>query len=204
MDRVRRACGRARGSGRAGGRGFSLTELLLALALALPLCGLMLQALLAEGRNGERLVRLLRERALQRRILELVRADLRQADGVLTGADAAQAPACPLAGRRAVLRLRTAQGAITYSEGAAPSPIWRGRVLVRCGPAYGLHGEPSGGEAQSRVVIDALPALQGFTAEPQGPALLQLTLRQSFAEDPARVQRIETRLLAALPPEGAP
>jgi len=41
--------------------------------------------------------------------------------------------------------------------GPAPSAIWRGRVLMRCGPAYGLDGRLSAGSApQNRVVIDGL------------------------------------------------
>ncbi len=45
---------------------------------------------------------------------------------------------------------------ITYSIGTAPSAIWRGKGLMRCGPAYGLAGELSSGAAQNRVVLDGL------------------------------------------------
>ena len=62
--------------------GFSLVELMLSLSLGLALSGVMLQGLMAEGQNGARFSRLLRERAAQRRTLELVKPDL------------AQAPAC--------------------------------------------------------------------------------------------------------------
>ena len=67
--------------------GFSLVELLLALALGMGLLGVILQALLAEGRNSDQLVRLLRERAFQRRSLDLVASDLRQATGISTSPD---------------------------------------------------------------------------------------------------------------------
>jgi hypothetical protein len=64
-----------------------------------------------------------------------------------------------LAGRSPVLHVSTASGAITYSVGAAPSAIWRGQVLMRCGPAYGLDGElTTGTQALNRVVIDGLAA----------------------------------------------
>ena len=135
---------------------FTLLELLLALSLGLLLCGVIVQGLLAEGRNSQRFGRHLRERQSQWRSLELVRHDVRQS----TTAEAGQGDGtatCGLAGRTAVLQLQAAQGRITYSVGAAPSAIWRGRVLMRCGPAFGLHGELSSGDAQSRVVIDGLP-----------------------------------------------
>ncbi len=53
-----------------------------------------------------------------------------------------------LAGRR--------RGALPY--GPAPSAIWRGAVLMRCCPAYGLDGDWSEGSPVARVLIDALPA----------------------------------------------
>ncbi|WP_398336678.1 prepilin-type cleavage/methylation domain-containing protein [Vulcanococcus sp.] len=138
--------------------GFSLLELLLALGLGLVLSGLMLQALIDEGQNGQRLARLLRERAVQRRALALVKAEVALATAV-SATPQLEAHACSLAGRQPVLHLSTAAGAITYSVGAAPSAIWRGQVLMRCGPAYGLHGQLSAaGPPQNRVVIDGLAA----------------------------------------------
>ena len=136
--------------------GFSLLELLLALALGLVLSGLMLQGLIDEGQNGQRLARLLRERAVQRRALALVKAEVAMATAV-SETPQLEAHACSLAGRQPVLHLSTAAGAITYSVGAAPSAIWRGQVLMRCGPAYGLNGQLSAaGPPQNRVVIDGL------------------------------------------------
>jgi hypothetical protein len=136
--------------------GFSLLELLLALALGLVLSGLMLQGLIDEGHNGQRLARLLRERAVQRRALALVKAEVALATAV-SATPQLETHGCSLAGRQPVLHLSTAAGAITYSVGAAPSAIWRGQVLMRCGPAYGLNGQLSAeGPAQNRVVIDGL------------------------------------------------
>jgi hypothetical protein len=79
-----------------------------------------------------------------------------------------------------VLHLATAAGPITYSLGNPAEPIWRGRVLMRCGPAYGLHGELGSGAAQNRVVLDALASSDGFRADPADEGVLQLQLQQSW------------------------
>ena len=66
--------------------------------------------------------------------------------------------ACNLAGRQQWLQILGADGSITtYSLGSPPSAIWRGQVLMRCGPAYGLDGQiKAGGIFQNRVVLDGL------------------------------------------------
>ena len=136
--------------------GFSLVELMLSLSLGLGLSGVMLQGLMAEGQNGARFSRLVLERAVQRRTLQLLKADIAQAKAV-SSTPALEQHACSLAGRKPVLHLSTAAGPITYSVGAASSAIWRGRVLMRCGPAYGIDGVISGGsQSLNRVVIDGL------------------------------------------------
>ena len=53
--------------------GFSLPELLLALALGLVFAGLILRALALEGPQGSLLANQLRERGLQNRTLDLLR-----------------------------------------------------------------------------------------------------------------------------------
>jgi prepilin-type N-terminal cleavage/methylation domain-containing protein len=161
-------------------QGFSLVELLVALVIGCGLSAGLLQAMLAEGSNGKRLGRVLRERLVARRTLELVRGDLLQAQGQ---ADPdVLPPACNLAGRSVVLHLATASGPITYSLGKPAEPIWRGRVLMRCGPAYGLHGELGSGAAQNRVVLDALASSDGFRAQPGADGVLRLELQQSWAD----------------------
>ena len=138
--------------------GFSLVELMLSLSLGLALSGVMLQGLMAEGRNGARFTQLLRERAAQRRTLELVKSDLARAAAVSITPEQ-ESHACGLSGRAPVLHLSTPAGSITYSVGAAPSSIWRGRVLMRCGPAFGLDGGLSAGsQPLNRVVLDGLSA----------------------------------------------
>ena len=136
--------------------GFSLVELLLALFLGMGLLGVMLQCLMAQGRNSGQLVRILREKSFQRRTLDLVATDLRQATGISLRPEVVE-PACALAGRTPILHLETDVGPITYSSGPAPSAIWRGQVLMRCGPAYGLDGGLSpAGASPNRVLIDGL------------------------------------------------
>ena len=171
--------------------------MLLALGLGLALSGLMLQTLVAEGGQSERLVRLLRERQQQRRVFDLLRADLLRSQTLqISGAVGA---ACPLAGRRAVLQIWDGRRTVTYSVGAAPSPIWRGQVLMRCGPAFGLDGEVSEGEALNRVVLDGLAA-DGLVARQAGTGWLRLELHQEFVATNARPQRISTVREMAVPP----
>lgn len=159
--------------------GLTLVELLLGLGLGMALFVTLLQALLLHSRGNERLVRLMRERGVQRRTLALLRDEILRAERLELGESLALQPACSLAGRRPVLHLQTPQGTISYTLGAPPSAIWRGQVLMRCGPAYGLDGEPSSGSSQNRVLLDGL-ANGGFEASRSGPARLQLRLEQQF------------------------
>ena len=138
------------------GGGFSLVELMLALSLGVWLSGTILQLLLTEAQLGLRMSRALRERNLQQRTLALVHGDVQRASRIST-TPLLEPHACSMAGRLPVLHLSTSAGPITYSVGAAPSGIWRGQVLMRCGPAFDLQGQPSlGTAAQNRVVIDGL------------------------------------------------
>lgn len=216
---LRLPCTKARQPGAAG---FSLVELLLALGLGVGLSALMLQVLLLESDLGLRLNRQLRERKLQQRTLALLQADVLRASQI-SSTPQLEAHACGLSGRQPVLHLRTSAGPVTYSVGAAPSGIWRGQVLMRCGPAFDLEGQPSpGAVAQNRVVLDGLastmPPWQGcegllglqpgdahdlggsmrlaFSAclAPHGLALA-VRLMQEFDGPKGRVQRIGTERL---------
>jgi prepilin-type N-terminal cleavage/methylation domain-containing protein len=137
-------------------QGLTLLELLLALSLGLLLSSAMIQTLLADSRGSTQLLRQLRQRQQQQRVLALVRTELLRSESIsLTPAQ--EAHACDLAGRSPVLHLSGASGSITYSVGAAPSGIWRGVVLMRCGPAYGLDGRANpAAAAQNRVLVDGL------------------------------------------------
>jgi len=175
--------------GRIRGAGLSLIELLLALALGLLLCGVVLQAMAADGHGLQRLVRRQREALLQRRLLELLRTELLRSEAITLGA--APGAACALGGRTPVLQVQLRTGAkITYSLGAPPSPIWRSEVLMRCGPAYGLHGDPSSGAVQNRVVLDGL-SRGGFRAEPVAAGRLRLQLEGAAGEGPPLLTSLE-------------
>lgn len=179
--------------------GFSLPELMLAACLGLLLWGVVLRLVLAEGDQGARLARMARERVGHRRSLELIRSDLRRAIRRLPLAEASPA-GCPMAGRQPVLHLQGDGGSVTYAVGPAPSPIWRGRVLLRCGPAFGLYGEPGAGDPQHRVLLDGLGP-DGFTAAPEGEGLLRLRLEQRLALPGGAQQRLVTEVRLAAPPE---
>ena len=157
---MRAAVKRARGDA-----GFSLLELLLALSLGLVLSAVALQSLLADGQRSQRLGQQFRQRSEQRRLLALIESDALAATAFSADPDP-QLSLCSLAGREPVLQLTTTTGVITYSWGASPSSIWRGEVVMRCGPAYGMDGRLSSGAAQNRVVLDQLPPGQadGFSA----------------------------------------
>lgn len=177
-----------------------MLELLLAFGLGLGLCALMLQSVLAEGQNGQRLARLLREREAAERALALLRSDMQRASTVASNpGPAGQGAACNLAGRAVLLHLQTAEGPITYSVGSAPEPIWRGRVLMRCGPAFGLDGSPSQGLALNRVVLDGL-ASGGALALEQGPGTLRVELRQQLPLPGQSSQLLSHQRLMPLPP----
>ena len=134
--------------------GFSLLELLLAVSLRLLLLALGAAALFSEQRLSWRIGPLLRQRQLLLRANQLIAADIKR--GVALAPELA--PACPLAGRQLWLQILSTEGELTtYSLGKAPSPIWQDKVLMRCGPAYGLDGQiKAGSYPQNRVVLDGL------------------------------------------------
>jgi hypothetical protein len=188
---------------RASAAGLSLVELLLAFGLGLSFCALMLQSVMAEGQQGQRMARVLRERQVAGRALELLRSDLQRATLVAASAgDNNAAAACSLAGRSVLLHLETADGPVTYSVGRPAEPIWRGQVLMRCGHAFGLDGHPSGGQALNRVLLDGLAA-GGAMAQQQGPGALLLRLRQELPLPGQTVQVLQHQRLLPLVPSAS-
>lgn len=183
-------------------RGFSLLELLLASLLGLLLWGVAVRLLMAEGEQGARLGRLARERLWQRRSLDLIRSELRWAERVALHPHQ-PAAACPMAGRRAVLHLSSKSGSVTYAVGPPPSAIWRGAVLLRCGPAFGLLGEPSTADPLNRVLLDGLSA-RGLIAELREEGVLRLELEQELPLPGGASQRISTVVHLATPPTDGP
>lgn len=158
--------------------GISLLELLLALSGGLLLLGVMLQAVLMETRGNQQLGERLRQRAMAGRALALISADGARASRLGVGGTGGGSPACGLAGRQVLLHFEAGPGgaAITYTVGQPPSAIWKGAVLMRCGPAFGLDGEPSAGASLNRVILDGLQ-LAGTRAERISGAVVRVTLQ---------------------------
>ena len=205
--------------------GCSLVELLISLSIGVLMSSAILQSVVQDARASTSLQRWLRERAVQQRTLALIQGDLARASRISSDPRLEQ-HACAMAGRLPLLHLSTAAGPITYSIGAAPSGIWRGQVLMRCGPAFGLDGEPSlGSQSQNRVIMDGLAAApppwsgcsrllpagevaldlagsssRGASACLQpGSGLVALRLTQEWG-DGARITRLSReRLLSVLP-----
>ncbi len=170
-------------------QGFTLIELLLSLSLGSLLFVVLLQLIGADLRLGNNMASRLRESAQQRQTLELIRGELAMGSGWEVDPTPSHQWSCGMAGRQPVLAIgldgidsRASAQSIVYSVGAAPSAIWRGQVLMRCGPAYGLDGVIRPGEkAQNRVLIDGLPKEGlGFQArqDPQSK-VLHLALEQA-------------------------
>lgn len=136
--------------------GFTLVEMLLALGLGLLVAGWLLEALFSHGSLSAKVLDRLHHREFERRARRLIEDDRRLAS-LASRQPGLQAAACNLAGRQPLLHLELPAGKlpITWSLGAAPSTIWRGQVLMRCGPAYRLDGQPNlTGSWQNRVVLD--------------------------------------------------
>ena len=143
--------------------GFTLVELMIALAVGLLVMAGAAQALVGSVALSRRWGDELRQREFDQRARRLIQLDRQAADEVLEGAAAEVAApgeaACGLAGRRPLLHLRLPDGQppITWTLGSAPSAIWRGPVLMRCGPAYSLEGRLNlDGAWQNRVVLDGM------------------------------------------------
>ena len=188
--------------------GFTLLELMLSLSLGALLFALMLRLIGADLQLGRAMALRLSESSRQRRSLELIREELSSAHGWMVDPPVSNRWPCRMNGRRPVLAIATQQAdaqaradrAIVYSVGSAPDAIWRGEVLMRCGPAYSLDGVPNlRGAFQNRVLLDALPndIGSGFTARPhpQWP-VLQLELEQQLPSRSGAPRSLRSRLAA--------
>ena len=191
-----------------GSPGFTLLELLLALSLGTLLCALMLRLIGADLQLCRAMAVRLSESSRQRRSLELIREELGLAHGWMVNPPVPNRWPCRMSGRRPVLAIATqlddsqarGEGVIVYSVGSAPDSIWRGQVLMRCGPAYSLDGVPNvRGAFQNRVLLDALPLSMGsgFTASqhPQLP-VLQLEIEQQLPSGSVEQRTLRSRLAA--------
>ena len=165
-------------------RGFSLLELILAAAFGTVVFALALQLLIGGSLQSGSLAKRLQLRRLQRRTLQLLQADLAGARSWQLSPQPGPDWPCSMAGRQPLiaitpLAMRPDQEApaVVYSLGPAPSGIWRGTVLMRCGPAFDLHGQPRlDGRYQNRVVLDRIDAAR-LDQDPVLP-LVRLRLEQ--------------------------
>ena len=160
-------------------QGFTLVELMLAALLGTFLCGVIFQLLFAETRQGGALAETLQLKQWQRRTLELLKGDLERASSWQIAPDPSGSWPCALAGRQPKLAITPRDGSapLLYSLGPAPSAIWRGDVLMRCGPVFDLQGEiRSGSRYQNRVVLDGVDRFQ--LNQPLGLPVLQIELEQ--------------------------
>ena len=115
----------------------------------------------------------------QRRTLELVKGDLERPSSSQIDPDPSGSWPCALADRqpKLAITLRDGSDPVFYSLGPAPSAIWRGDVLMRCGPAFDLQGViRSGSRYQNRVVLDAVDRFE--LHQPSGLPVLQMQLEQ--------------------------
>ena len=159
--------------------GFTLVELMLAAALGVLFCGVVFQLMLGELRQGGSLAQSLLIKGLQRRTLALVKQDLNQAVAWRIDPSPSADWPCSLAGRRPLLAIQPRNGStpVVYSLGTAPSSIWKGQVLMRCGPAFDLNGRSRQDSTyQNRVVLDAVDSFG--ISQPDGLPLLKLDLNQ--------------------------
>ena len=188
--------------------GFTLLELLLALSLGTLFCVLVLRLVGADLQLGRAMAVRLSETSRQRRSLQLIREELGLAHGWMVNPPVSNRWSCRMSGRRPVLAIATqlddpqarGKGAIVYSVGSAPDAIWRGQVLMRCGPGYSLDGVPNvRGAFQNRVLLDALTKDigSGFTARPhpQWP-VLQLEIEQELDSSRGEQRRLRSTLAA--------
>ena len=160
-------------------QGFTLVELMLAALLGTFLCGVVFQLLFEETRQGGALAESLQLKQWQRRTLALVKGDLERASSWQIDPDLSGGWPCPLAGRQPRLAITPTDGSdpVVYSLGPAPSAIWRGEVLMRCGPAFDLHGGiRNGSRYQNRVVLDGVERFE--LHQPSGLPVLQMQLEQ--------------------------
>lgn len=171
--------------------GFTLVELLVAAGIGSLICAALMQLLMGDLRITTAMAQRLQLRRQQRQALQLIRSERDLGHGVIANPQPSDSWPCPLAGRDPVLAIALSPSdpgahsqAIIYSVGPAPSGIWRGQVLMRCGPAYGLDGrmDPSS-HFQNRVLLDGLPEGpdQGLKASPDPDLpVIDLSLEQEL------------------------
>jgi hypothetical protein len=84
-----------------------------------------------------------------------------------------------MAHRDVLIAIHQADGSlpVLYSLGTPPSGIWRGQVLMRCGPAFDLQGRSRASSSyQHRVVLDAVNTIK--LHQPLGLPVIEMELEQ--------------------------
>lgn len=160
-------------------QGFTLVELMLAALVGCLFCGVAFQLLFAETRQGGSLAESFQLKQMQRRTLELLKGDLARASTWQIDPDPSGSWPCAVADRQLKLAIMPSDGSdpVLYSLGPAPSAIWSGSVLMRCGPAFDLQGGVrSGSRYQNRVVLDGVDRFQ--LHQPSGLPVLHMQLEQ--------------------------
>jgi type II secretory pathway pseudopilin PulG len=160
-------------------QGFTLVELMLAALVGCLLCGVAFQLLFAETRQGGSLAESFQLKQMQRRTLELLKGDLARASTWQIDPDPSGSWPCAVADRQLKLAITPSDGSdpVLYILGPAPSAIWSGSVLMRCGPAFDLQGGVrSGSRYQNRVVLDGVDRFQ--LHQPSGLPVLHMQLEQ--------------------------
>lgn len=179
--------------------GLLVVEVVLALAIGLMLLGQIAQTVLQETGHARRFGRLLRERLVTDRALELMRSEVKQALTVSLQPPVAGHEGCGLSGRRVVLQLQTVEGLIVYSVEARPDAIWRGQALMRCGPSYALTGQLNSTDLRSRVLLDALAPGSGVITQLGQDQQLAINLERHFAEPGQPALKISSTATMAAP-----
>ena len=108
-----------------------------------------------------------------------MKGDLERASSWQIDPDPSGSWPCALADRQPKLAITPGDGSLpfVYSLGPAPSAIWRGDVLMRCGPAFDLQGGIRRGSSyQNRVVLDGVNRFK--LHQPSALPLLQMQLEQ--------------------------
>ncbi|MEY3930045.1 MAG: hypothetical protein RLZZ516_1755 [Cyanobacteriota bacterium] len=134
--------------------GFTLAETLVALCVGCLLSAVMLNGFRLQMQMQKQMLQQVRERTWLKRALDRIARDVKAADNISSDPTptASESTACALEGRTPVMKLTPTTPinlSIIYSVGTAPSPIWRGTVLMRCAR------DPSG-VISNRVLIDQL------------------------------------------------
>ena len=151
--------------------GFSLVEMIISLSLGGLVVLAIAHSIVGDLTNSSKVLKSFQVTSSQKLVLDLVESDLSYGALIDYSSPEFGQSGCPLTGRKPILSIQAESGVITYTVGSAPSKIWNGDVLMRCGPAYGLDGRLShSNQFQNRVLLDNVSCESGecLRLEPTG------------------------------------